>query len=225
MALVSNPRPSGPQYQEDIDEDRCLVIDPNAPVAKIKRRILNLLLEYVKGDRDETDEEFEEKWPFTLYKYKMHRRDAIWDSQGRLRIDKDKRSTSSLNEHKSLPHVRFWVVLTFIWKHINKIQAGEAQSISSRELYYKLCETEGIGKLFKIQNDVDKMVLSSVSILYPFHISNQHFILHHFCLVVICVLIDSLTVIIYISHHSSFESPSITSWCRSISTWRVSGEM
>ena len=127
----------------DLDAN-CLMIDTVITRQNVVKRIENLLLNYVENN-------------YTINKYRMDRKNCLWDKHGLVRIDKNSISVSELNRNKSRNQSAIWTVIAFIYQ---RLQKREFHTIQNRGLYYQLLNES---KLFETQNKVDKMVLSLVN--------------------------------------------------------------
>lgn len=141
---TDNEGDSDGTFAHDPDDATFLVIDHHAPTRKIIQRIEHIVVDYL---RDPYDGAAAFSFPFMLTKY-------------RIRINKRALSRSYQSAARARSHACMWRVLSFIYE---RLQSNQTHTMTNRELYYSLLEQ---AKLFGTQQEVDKMVFSSVSISF-----------------------------------------------------------
>ena len=110
--------------------------------------------------------------------YRNDRNNVIWDSKGRVRLNKHSTIKAKTNLNKARYHSCIWQVLSMIYERMNNPSKHNRQKMKNRELYYALLDKS---QLFGCQNEVDKLILKLIHIYIILYQSYQSYYTTFFC--------------------------------------------
>ena len=116
-----------------------LEIDPDSSDRKIIQRIEHLSVKYFENG-------------FAFNKYRLSRRNSVWDVEGRIRIKKEK-FMSNYSVSTSHNHAAMWLLISFIYVSIKNRKTDEKKI---REVFYIFKDKD----IFKSVNGLNGLILS-----------------------------------------------------------------
>ena len=116
-----------------------LEIDPDSSDRKIIQRIEHLSVKYFENG-------------FAFNKYRLSRRNSVWDVEGRIRIKKEI-FMSNYSVSTSHNHAAMWLLISFIYVSIKNRKTDEKKI---REVFYIFKDKD----IFKSVNGLNGLILS-----------------------------------------------------------------
>lgn len=120
-----------------------LEIDEHPSDNKIMQRIEHCVVNYISNDS------------YSFKKFNLSRDHAVWDEQGRLRINTEANYLSKVSIETSQNHALLWTLISFFYQ---RFQKGIKHQMKIRELYYHFKHL----KILNSINDVSRAIFSLV---------------------------------------------------------------